>query len=340
MAFRTEATDRGASILLIEDDSDLRELLQTYLTAEGYRTTAVSDGAAALAALVTAAVAPDVVVSDYDLPNGMTGLQAMAELCAQAGRAIPALIVTGDTSTTTLRKISDAGSLRLTKPVKLGELIDQIEALLAKAAAQRTAAPLLYVVDDDSMVRDALCNLLEEHGMRVHAFADGEAFLNAYREGGEACLVLDAYLPGMSGLDVLHRLRAAGQGLPVIVITGSSDVHMAVEAMKGGAIDFIEKPVHHRELLASVQRALEMGRDSSKVSAWRQDAAAHLAKLTARQHQIMNMVLAGHPSKNIAADLGISQRTVENHRAAIMRKAGTKSLPELARLALAAAGDG
>jgi two-component system CheB/CheR fusion protein len=124
------------------------------------------------------------------------------------------------------------------------------------------------------------------------------------------------------------------------MITGNSDVPMAVEAMKAGASDFLEKPISGAELLDGVGRALESSRDSGKAMEWRKDAADHLVGLTQRQHQIMEMVLAGHPSKNIAADLGISQRTVENHRASIMKKTGVRSLPALARLAIAAAGVG
>jgi two-component system CheB/CheR fusion protein len=120
------------------------------------------------------------------------------------------------------------------------------------------------------------------------------------------------------------------------MITGMGDVPTAVRAMKAGAVDFIEKPIGRSELLASIERALETTRDSAKLSAWRESAAASIATLTARQRQIMDLVLAGHPSKNIAADLGISQRTIENHRAAIMTKTGSKSLPALIRLALAA----
>jgi two-component system CheB/CheR fusion protein len=110
---------------------------------------------------------------------------------------------------------------------------------------------------------------------------------------------------------------------------------MAVQAMKAGAMDFIEKPVSSGELLASIERALEQSRDATKLSAWREEAAKRIAGLTPRQREIMELVLAGHPSKNIAADLGISQRTVENHRAAIMKKTGATSLPGLARFALA-----
>ena len=141
----------------------------------------------------------------------------------------------------------------------------------------------------------------------------------------------------MNGLDLLRRLGELGHHLPTVMITGNSDVPMAVQAMKAGALDFIEKPISRGELLASVGRALELSQDSSKLSAWREDATHRLATLTPRQRQIMELVLAGHPSKNIAADLGISQRTVENHRASIMTKTGSKSLPALARLALAAA---
>jgi two-component system CheB/CheR fusion protein len=182
--------------------------------------------------------------------------------------------------------------------------------------------------------------MLEGDGRTVEDYASCEAFLEAYHPGRRACLLIDAYLPGMKGLELLQRLREAGHSLPSIMITGNSDVPIAVQAMKAGASDFIEKPVGRDELLASIEHALEQSRDATKRSAWREAAANHIAGLTTRQRQIMDMVLAGHPNKNIAADLGISQRTVENHRASIMRKTGSKSLPALARLALAATGTG
>jgi two-component system CheB/CheR fusion protein len=141
----------------------------------------------------------------------------------------------------------------------------------------------------------------------------------------------------MSGLELLQHLSHANHRLPAIMITGNGDVPMAVQAMKAGALDFIEKPFNQSDLRASVERVLEQSRDSGKLLAWREAAANHIAALTPRQRQIMDLVLSGHPSKNIAADLGISQRTVETHRASIMKKTGAKSLPALARLALAAA---
>jgi two-component system CheB/CheR fusion protein len=144
----------------------------------------------------------------------------------------------------------------------------------------------------------------------------------------------------MSGVELLERLHKDGHRLPAIMITGNADVPMAVKAMKAGALDFIEKPIGRQELIASIERALELSRDSGKLLELQDAASAHLASLTARQREVMDRVLAGEPSKNIAADLGISQRTVENHRAAIMKRTGSKSLPALARLALLASGGG
>jgi two-component system CheB/CheR fusion protein len=195
---------------------------------------------------------------------------------------------------------------------------------------------LAFVVDDDISVRAAIAELLQQNGMAVQSYASGEDFLRAYVPGQEACLVLDAHLLGMSGFEVLHKIGTAGGWLQTIMITGQGDVATAVQAMQAGASDFIEKPVSGDDLLASITRALERAHDSTKRAAWHEQAAAQLKPLTSRQREIMTMVLAGHPSKNIAADLCISQRTVENHRAAIMQKANVKSIPALARLALAA----
>jgi len=177
---------------------------------------------------------------------------------------------------------------------------------------------------------------LEDDGRTVEDYGSCEAFLEVYKSGREACLLVDAYLPGMKGVDLLKLLHGRGDRLPAIMITGNSDVGVAVQAMKEGASDFIEKPIGTAELLESVGRAFEQSVSSQKLFAWREAAANHISGLTPRQHQIMNLVLAGCPSKIIAADLGISQRTVENHRALIMKKTGSRSLPALTRLALAA----
>jgi two-component system, chemotaxis family, CheB/CheR fusion protein len=292
---------------------------------------------------------PSLVIADYNLPNGLNGLEVIAGLRKQLQREIPAIVLTGDISTDTLREIADHGCGHLNKPVRAKELTRHIQRLLAKpqfaapAGApqlppilERERASTVFVVDDNRAVREAMRDLLRENGYAVQVFADAAAFFAAYRPGQKGCVLVDALMPGMSGVELIERLKAHGHELPAIVITGNGAVPMAVQAMKAGAVDFIEKPVGHEDLLASVRRALDQMRDSAKASAWRETAATRVASLTARQRQILDLVLAGHPSKNIAADLGISQRTVDNHRAAIMRKTGSKSLPALIRTALAA----
>ncbi len=346
-----ESARPAGTILIVDDDPEVRDLLELLLEDEGYRTATAPDGVAALELVAQETVRPDLILADYNLPNGLNGLQLVAKLRGKLRREIPIIILTGDISTGTLRDIARQECVQLNKPVKPKELTEAIQRLLAKsampsplprpaAAAGDPGPPVIFVVDDDNQLRTTIRSVLEDDGRIVEDFAACEAFLAAYRPGREACLLIDAYLPGMNGLELLKRLNDAGDRLPAIMITGDSDVPMAVQAMKAGASDFIEKPVSHAELLAAVARALEQSRDATKLSAWREDAATRVSSLTSRQRQIMELVLAGHPSKNIAADLGISQRTIENHRASIMKKTGSKSLPALARLALAAASHG
>jgi two-component system CheB/CheR fusion protein len=342
-----EARRRGA-ILVIEDDAELRELLELLLKGEGHRVVVAADGGEALDLVARGLVRPDLVLADYNLPEGMDGLQVSAKLREILHRQVPVIILTGDISTGTLRDIARHDCVQLNKPVRLKELALAIQQLLPLAqsaphaladAAGEPGSPVIFVVDDDSHIRKGIRSLLEEDGRTVADYADCETFLENYRPGREACLLIDASLPGMSGLELLRRLNDSGYRLPSIMIAGHGDIPLAVHAMKAGASDFIEKPISRDDLLASIERALEQSRDESKLFAWREEAATHVAELTPRQRQIMELVLAGYPSKNIAADLGISQRTVENHRASIMKKTGSKSLPALARLALAAAWD-
>jgi len=337
----------SGAILVIEDDPAVREMIKLLLDGEGHRTFVAPDGPKALALTAQGATRPDLVIADYNLPRDLNGLAAIESLQNQLQQEIPAIVLTGDISTDTLREIAFHGYVHLNKPVKAQQLTGLIQRLLknarptAVARAPQLTLPLdhqkrstVFVVDDDLSVREATRDLLIEHGYAVEVFADGEAFLRADRPGG--CLLVDARMPGMTGLELIQRLTVDGRSLPTIVITGNGDVPMAVEAMKAGAVDFIEKPIGHIELLASIERALDQNGDVTKASGSRDIAVSRVASLTARQRQIMDLVLAGHPSKNIAADLGISQRTVDNHRAAIMKKTGSKSLPALIRLAIAA----
>jgi two-component system, chemotaxis family, CheB/CheR fusion protein len=353
LVVNADAVLRQGKILIVENDPEVRGLLELALNEEGQAVTVATSGSAALALMADGTRQPDLLLTDYNLPGGMSGLQLTSKLREKLQREIPVIILTGDISTDTLREIALHKCVQLNKPVKFAELTQVIQRLLSKpqkaanhlvpraASVDRNPhGSVIFVVDDDVNVREAIRSLLEYDGHIVEVYARCEAFLEAYRPGRVACLLIDAYLPGMSGLELLQRLNDSGDRLPAIMITGNSDVEMAVHAMKAGALDFIEKPVAAAELLASVARGLEQSRDSNKVFAWQETAARQIAELTERERQIMDLVLAGSPSKNIAADLGISQRTVENHRASIMKKTGSKSLPALARLALAASRSG
>ncbi len=351
----TVAEHPRSTILIIEDDPDLCDLLGLLLESEGYQVLAARDGPSALK-LVQDGSAPHLVLADFNLPGGLNGLQTVSRIRQTTAPALPAIILTGDISTQTRRTVMAERCTQLNKPAKREDLIRTVAALLVAKpehppriaeppeAAEREALTAdrtssVFVIDDDAGIRAAIRSVLEEDGRAVEAFADGEAFLAAHPQDGPGCLLIDAYLPGMKGLDLLRHLQNAGSRMPAIMITGRSDVAMAVQAMKAGASDFIEKPVGRDDLLASIDRALGQARDKGKQVVWREDAARKFGSLTPRQHQIMIRVVAGQPSKNIAADLAISQRTVENHRASIMRKTGATSLPALARLALAATWD-
>jgi two-component system CheB/CheR fusion protein len=335
---------RKAAILVVDDDPDILELLQEALEAEGHAVVAAVDGLEALSLLEGGLIRPDIVLADFNLPAGMNGLELAMKARGTLHREIAVAILTGDISAGTLRDIARDNCVHLSKPVRLSELNRMIQGFLAAASMEVAPIPttngdgsVVYLVDDDDAIRHAICGVLEDAELDCQAFSSAEAFLHAFQPGREACLLVDAFLPGIGGVDLLHQLKAAGHNLPTVMITGHSDVAIAVQAMKAGACEFIEKPITRLALLGAVNRALDQARDANSSSAWRTDAAASISTLTIRQHEIMDLVLAGHPSKNIAADLGISQRTVENHRASIMKKTGAKSLPALARLALAAA---
>lgn len=197
-------------------------------------------------------------------------------------------------------------------------------------------APTIFIVDSSAMIRETTRHLLQENSYRVESFADGPTFLRAYQAGRHGCILIDAVLPGMGGIALLRQLKAIGITLPVVMMSANPPLQIAVEAMKAGAVDFIEKPLESELLLATVATALKQARAQENRLDYRQDAVRRISNLTKRQHEILDLVVAGHPTKNIAADLHLSQRTVENHRAAIARKTCSKSLPALIQTAICA----
>ncbi len=342
-------TANGEMILVVEDDVELLELLGTLLKSAGYQVAMAKDGMTALESVTRGGVQPDLILADFNLPGAINGLQMITQLRMALHRSMPAIILTGDISRLTSRDVAFEHCVQLNKPAKLKEVTFVIASLLAQ---QRNAkndserpgqfAPgiarssIIFVVDRDDLFRHTIRGVLESHGYAVHDYATSEAFLADYAPGPPACLLIDAHLPGMEGVELLHQLRKNGDDLPAVVISGSNEVSIAVDAMKAGASDFIEKPFGRSEMLQSIARALEHSQDANKKLAWMQEATHCIDSLTLRQRQVMDMVLAGFASKHIAAQLGISQRTVENHRAAVMTRTHSKSIPALARVALAA----
>ena len=190
----------------------------------------------------------------------------------------------------------------------------------------------VFIVDDDEAIRDALTWLLQSRGVPACAFETAEAFLAQWTPDLAGCLLLDIRMSGMSGLDLFDRLRDVQSRIPVIFLTGHGDVPMAVGALKRGARDFVEKPFNDNELVDRVIEALEWDAQRREDEADTANLTARLDQLTARERQVMELVLAGKLNKVIADELGITMRTVEVHRAHVFEKMGVKTAVELAQL--------
>jgi len=339
-----------ARILLAEDDPDLRQLLEILLQQDGHEVITADSLQSAIEAAGQKGKTPELLIADYNLPDGHNGVE-LASFLKQNGFAdMEVIILTGDVSASTQSMISKAGLRRLKKPVGPEVLEAEIQQALSRSRkAAGTSLPTkkvgiqsaeVIVVDDDRNFCESLTELLRAEGLTVQSYYSGEAFLkdmnSAIAPGAPVCVLIDAYLGGLSGFDVLEALVGARSSAAPIMITGNSDVHLAVQAMKAGALDFIEKPIDVISLRRAIERALETGRDAVAVDTRRNEANERLGKLTAREREVLDGILTGTPNKNIAADLGISQRTVESHRASVMIKTGCKTLPALVRLAVRA----
>jgi FixJ family two-component response regulator len=195
------------------------------------------------------------------------------------------------------------------------------------------AAGTVFVVDDDPGVRKALTRLLRAAGREVRAFASPQDYLGQHDPSEPGCLVLDVALPQQNGLDFHRELAASGSERPVVFITGQGDIPTSVRAMKAGAVDFLTKPFDENQLLGAVQAALDRDAFLRETRAEQRRIGDRLAKLTSREREVMEHVVAGQLNKHIAADLGTVEKTVKVHRGRIMRKMGASSLVELVRMA-------
>ncbi len=343
--------NRSATILLVEGDPKTRDMLDCLFTGEGHRVLATGESKE-VRALVPATIKPDVVIAGYQLSDGSTGPQIATQVREVLGRRVPAVILTGYISTDVTREITRQNCVQRSKPADADELLHLIQSLLAEPKA--TALPesqlpspgygrdvqrsTIFVVDDDSAVREGLRELLQDdQRWSVETYSSGTGFLEALHSRRDGILVVDSQMPGMSGIDLLERLNHKGHTIPAIMVTGHADVRLAVRAMQAGVIAFLEKPVQFDELMGHIERALERTKDSAARAEWHDAATNRLQKLTPREREVMTLVIEGNANKQMAYVLGINQRTVETHRATIMKKLGARTLSDLIHVAIAAA---
>jgi FixJ family two-component response regulator len=193
--------------------------------------------------------------------------------------------------------------------------------------------PIIFVVDDDVSVRNGLKRLIRSVGLKVETFASAQEFLDHDHPDQPSCLVLDVRMPGLSGLDLQEELTAKGLEMPIIFVTGHGDVRMSVRAMKAGAVDFLEKPFDDQALLDAIQGAIESDRLAREEYAEVADILRRIESLTPREYEVFTLVITGMLNKQIAAELGASEKTIKVHRARVMQKMQVVSVAELVRLA-------
>jgi FixJ family two-component response regulator len=198
---------------------------------------------------------------------------------------------------------------------------------------------MVFIVDDDDAVRESLGFLMKSIGIESRGFSSATEFLEFYDDEIVGCLVLDIRMPGMSGLELQDRLNEINAILPIIFITGHGDVPMAVEALKKGALDFIQKPFRDQDLIDRINHALDQDHDSRSILSQKREILDRIDELTSREKEVMDLVVQGSPNKIIAADLDVSQRTVEIHRSRVMEKMQARSLAQLVRMTITASTD-
>jgi two-component system CheB/CheR fusion protein len=338
------------TVLLVEDDAAQPDSLRDLLELEAYRVLTVHNGSDALARLrAWPVVRPSLVMVDENLPGAMPSIDIILRLRDELKYDVPGLIVTAQGPSEDLARSKDNGIVVIAKPAKPADLISAVDALIESAfprlhrinplpeeaqilPSARVSAADIAIVDGEPGIRDAFRAMLAAERYRVETFASAEAFLSDAGHCHFRCLIVNLTLPGADGLQLQSRLRFEQLSPPIIFVTGQSDLPIAVKAMRAGAADVLQKPVHAETLRESIARALRDSHQTVNDRIERENVAARIATLTMRERQVMERILAGQLNKNIAAELGISRRTTEHHRQSVFRKMGTKSLAMLVRM--------
>jgi two-component system CheB/CheR fusion protein len=329
------------TILICSENARATDALRQYLHEMGHETyvTSIDDGLKSLNSM-TGGMRPELAIIDLQQDH-QRWKGVVSSIRWSLGWQIPVIVIRDGASDD--EHIADASDAimylpRPARPDELEPLVGSLVLLARQRAANLARADsysvqqTVFVIDDDGVLRDAVRDVLEQRGRTVQAFRDGESFLESRGRSEHGCIIIDDKLPGISGVELLERLSSDGVKLPAIMITGHGDISTAVRAMKAGAIDYIEKPIRYETLIMAVEQALKAERVASDSEVRQKALATRMVGLTPREVQVMELVVAGRSSKNIAQALSISQRTVEHHRAAIMKRVGATSLPELIKI--------
>jgi FixJ family two-component response regulator len=265
--------------------------------------------------------------------NGATRIQKIEQIAAEAVHWLSVLESADEKTRAAFLSWLTTSPQHVEEFLRAGELSAKLSRVLPRKV-EKEQLPVVFVVDDDPEVQRALSRLLRAAGYDTRTFGSGEELLDSPDVLMFAgCIILDLVLPGEDGLELQDRLVASGCDRPIIFLTGYGDISKTVRAMKAGAVDFLTKPVDSRELLTAVEEALRLDAERRAASSTRSAVAKRLSTLTARERQVLDQVVAGRMNRQIAADLGIVERTIKIHRARVMRKMRAGSLVELLRLA-------
>lgn len=346
-----ETEAREPWILLVEKDPAQRDALQSLLRLEAYQTLAVRNAAEALEqAVLLPPGAPHVIIADQDSTGGEAGGSLIGQLRRRLQRQVPAFILSGRALEADAARAAIADIQVIIKPVRPPRLLAAIEQAVSKSlpgwqprpdVARQLVVSLpapvipeseIAIIDDDPGLCGAVRDVLEGAAFGVGIFPSAEAFLADSGRGRFRCLIVDINLPGMSGTELQAQLKLLPDGPQIIFLTGNMDLPLATQALRDGAADFLHKPVQGLALLQSVMTALRQERILRDRGTQHTDIEVRLARLTRREREIIQRVVRGELNKNIAIDLGISERTIEHHRQSVMRKMEAKSLAALVRM--------
>lgn len=325
-------------ILIVEEALEIAGTVRLLLEEDGYAVIVATDAAQAMALALEHP--PALVIASHGPPGRANGLDLVRHIAlAQEDRPPAVILLSGELFAPALQEIAAADFEHAPRTIEPGALLERVRRRVPRLRPSAVAPEgglhgNVFIVEDGTELHD-VAEWLKSLGWRVETFASAQAFLEADTPERRGCVLADWGMTGLNGMELLNALRPHAGRLPTIMVAGQGDIRLAVSAISAGAIDFLKKPIHNETLLRSLEKGAARAAAGARQQASRTEQSVRLASLTPRQREILDRVIAGAPNKIIAADLNLSQRTVENHRATIMAKLGARSLPELIRIVMA-----